>query len=125
MISCGIWPDRRKLVAVILDDAGRARRPILVARTARAVEALATYLLEDIGAEIVLVDACLKEPLGRANFGNERVWVAPGVLVEPIRHAAALSARATAAMLARLPRIPALRTQLRRPACDPRQLTLL
>jgi hypothetical protein len=125
MISCGIWPDGKKLVAVVLDDAGRARKPILVSRTERAAEALAIYLDEDLAADIVLVDACLKEPIGRAFVRSERVWVAPAAVVEPIRRAAALAPRAAAAMLARLPRIPMLRSQLRRPARDPRQLTLL
>lgn len=124
MISCGIWPDGKKLVVVVLDDAGRARKPILVSRTERAAEALVIYLAEDLAAEIVLVDTCLKR-IGRAFVRSERVWVAPAAVVEPIRYAAALSPRAAAAMLARLPRIPALRSQLRRPACDPRQLTLL
>ena len=125
MISCGIWPDGKKLVAVVLDDAGRAGKPILVPRTERAAESLAIYLTEDLAAEIVIVDACLKERIGRALVHSGRVWVAPAAVVEPIRHAAALSARTTAAMLARLPRIPVLRSQLRRPASDPRQLTLL
>ena len=123
MISCGIWQSGHKLVAVVLGDAGRARKPIWVPCNERAAEALVAHLVEDAGAEIVLPASLLTEPIGRAC--STGLWIVPCGLVEPIQKAAALSARATAAMLARLPRIPALRRQLRRHATDPRQLSLL
>ncbi len=125
MISCGIWRSGKRLVAVVLDDADRARKPITLPRTDAAANALVAHLTEDLGAEIVLVDTLLAEPIGRAAAEGRRLWIAPRVLVEPIRQAAALSPRATAAMLARLPRIASLRTQLRRHTLDARQLTLL
>lgn len=124
MISCGIWRSGDKLVAVVVDDAGRTRKPISVACTARAAEALVAHLVEDAGAEIVLPASLLAEPIGRACV-NGQLWIVPCGLAEPIQQAAALSARASAAMLARLPRVAALRRQLRRHAIDPRQLSLL
>lgn len=124
MISCGIWLSGEKLLAVVMDDAGRARKPVSVAATASAAEALVVHLVEDVGAEIVLPASLLTEPIGRA-CTNGQLWIVPCGLVEPIRQAAALSPRASAAMLARLPRIAVLRRQLRRHAIDPRQLSLL
>ena len=103
----------------MLDDAGRARKPICV--PARAAVELLDHL-SDLGADIVLVEK-LRVDVGRDV--RTRIWIAPLVLVDPIRRAAALSDRASAAMLARLPRIPALRSQLHRHAIDMKQLTLL
>lgn len=126
MITAGIWPSSpSRLVTVVLDDAGRARKPILVPRTADAAEGLIDYLAGDVRADLVLADLLIVEPIGRAAARTERLWVAPRSLVETIRQAAALSPRGAAAMLARLPHLPALRRELRRYATDPRQLTLL
>jgi hypothetical protein len=126
MISCGIMPTSKRLVAVVLDDAGRARKPIHAASSKAAAEALVEYLVEEIHAEIVLVEILATEPIGLASAATGRLWIAPTNLVETVRRAAALSPRRTAAMLARLPRDPALRSQLRRKAApDPKQLALL
>lgn len=126
MISCGIWPSTpRRLVAVILDDAGRARKPIVSARTAAAAEPLVDYLVEEVRADIVLAGDLLVEPIGHSAARSGRLWIAPRGLVETIRQAAALSPRAAAAMLARLPRLPVLRREIRHHCPDLRQLTLL
>ena len=123
MITAGIWPDRKRLVVVILDDAERARRPILARRDA-AAESLVNYLVSEM-AEIVLVESLLTEPIGRAAAHAGTFWIASLELIAPIREAAKLSPRTTATMLARLPRRTMLRRQLRRHRVDPRQLTLL
>ena len=56
------------------------------------------------------------------------VWIAPDTLVSAVARAAAITDPArTAAMLARLPRVPLLRAQLRRLAAsaEPTQVPLL
>lgn len=126
MITCGIWPTtRNRLVAVVITDAGLKRAPILTARTMAAATALIEYLVSEVNADIILAELLLGEPIGRAAIRSGRLWIAPRALVEPMRQAAALQATTTAAMLARLPRVPALRRELRRHTIDPRQLTLL
>lgn len=126
MISCGIWPSSRRLIAVIVSDAGRCRAPISIALSDEAAHALIEYLTTEIDADIVLTDRFLAKPIGQAAAaGRGRLWIAPTSLVESIRSAAALNARATAAMLARLPRVPTMRPLLRRRLTDPKQLTLL
>lgn len=124
MITAGIWPDGKRLVVVILDDAERPKKPMLVGRTADAAEPLVDYLAES-RAEIVLADTLLVEPIGSAAARSGPIWIAPRFLVDTVRQAAALSPRAVATMLARLPRLPAMRRELRRNSADPRQLTLL
>lgn len=125
MITCGIWPTtRHRLVAVVITDAGLTRKPILAARRPDAAKALIEYVVS-LDAEVVLAEPLLGEAVGRAAIGSGRLWVAPRGLVEAIRQAAALKAATTAAMLARLPRVPALRRALHRHTIDPRQLTLL
>lgn len=122
MITCGIWRDRSKLVAVVLDDAGRASKPIRMGTSIPAAEGLVAHLDE---TEIVLAEALLALPIARSAAIEGRLWIAPNALVEPIRLASALSPRGAAAMLARLPRIPSVRLLLHRRATDPKQLTLL
>lgn len=120
MTSCGIWRAGRVLVVVVISPAGRASRPMRV--PIAQAEALAEHL-ERI--EIVLPQSLVREPIGRAAAATGRMWVAPTSLIDVIRTAAALSPRATAAMLGRLPRSPSLRAQLHRYGTDPRQLRLL
>jgi len=126
VITCGVWSStERRLVAVILDDAARARKPIFVPRSTAAADGLVEYLAGEIEAEIVLPESLLGEPIGRAAARSGRLWLAPRGLVDAVRQAAALSPRASAAMLARLPRIRSLRRELRHHNRDPRQLVLL
>ncbi len=123
MRSCGIWREREKLVAVLVSDAGRVSQPMRVPRSETA--ALASHLVVVEDAEIVIPDSLLRDSIGRAAAATGRLWIAPTPLVESIRAAGALSARGTAAMLARLPRVATLRTQLHKYGSDPRQLRLL
>lgn len=123
MTSCGIWREGSRLVAVLVSDAGRAARPMHVPPSDS--EALAWHLDAIEDAEIVIPASLVREPIGRASAATGRLWIAPMAMVESIRSASALSARSTAAMLARLPRVAALRAQLHRHGTDPRQLRLL
>lgn len=123
MITCGVWKERSKLLVVVLDDAGRASRPIRMGTAIPAAEGLVAHLDDD--TEIVIAEPLLGLPIARFAAASGRLWIAPSALIEPIRLAASLSARGSAAMLARLPRIAAVRPLLHRRATDPRQLTLL
>lgn len=131
MTACGVWLGRRGLAAVLADGGGRTR----LATTIPATHAARTALVELLAA--VNADLVVDEPLlpadpiafiaGRAGV---RVWVADPPLVASLRIAAGIDRgppRASAALLARLPAIPWLRTHLRRidPADDPRQVPLL
>jgi hypothetical protein len=122
VITCGVWQERSKLLAVVLDDAGRASKPIRMGTSIPAAEGLVAHLDD---TEIVIPERLLALPIARSAAASGRLWVAPNSLIEPIRLAASLSARGSAAMLARLPRIAAVRPLLHRRATDPRQLTLL
>lgn len=127
MRTAGIWPTRTTLVAVVVDDAGRARPPIVV-RQHDALPDLVAHLLEEIDSDVVVVlDLSVRKLSSKrsALLTDVRVWVAPQRTIDPIREACALRPRAIAAMLARLPRVTALRSLLHRHVIDPRQLTLL
>lgn len=122
MITCGVWRDGSRLLAVVLDDAGRTSKPIRMGTSFPAAEGLVAHLDE---TDIVIGEQLLSLPIARSAAATGRLWIAPTALVEPIRLAASLSARGSAAMLARLPRIPAVRPLLHRRVTDPKQLTLL
>lgn len=134
MSPCGLWPARRVLVAVVVDDDGRAAPPLRVERSDPARWALLEYLDAVHGTDCGLVvpeGLPAIDPVGRlAQEHGLLVWSAPQRLLDAIRAVAGLATgppRRTAAMLARLPLVPALRDQLRRlgPANDRRQLPLL
>ena len=129
MTTCGLWPARRRLVAVLLGPAGDVRRTLHAALTDDARYGLIEYLA---GAELEIV---LTEALARSDLVAQQavrhgmpVWTVDDSLVGALLGAAAIRdpARA-AALLARLPRIALLRTSLRRlspPEAPARRLPL-
>ncbi len=128
-ITCGLVLAPRRLVAVVLGPGGEARRAIRAALTDDARYGLVAYLA-NAGAEIVAAEALVRGDAvaQRALAAGLVAWVAPDALAAAITRAAAITDPArTAAMLARLPRVPLLRAQLRRlaSAVEPRQVPLL
>ena len=130
MTACGVWPAPRGLVAVLVDDAGRARA-CSVAFADDARSGLALWLAA-AGADLVVDETLLAaDPIAHvARHAGVTVWIAGPPLVEALRHAAGITrrgARLSAAMLARLPSVPWLRSLLRRlePPDDQRQIPLL
>lgn len=128
---CGVWPTQRRLVAVVVKG-GVAGQPLVVPRTDDGRWSLLQQLSAEPGLELTLPAHLLRgDPL--AAFGMRAgvvLWAVPASLVEALQLAAGAalaSPRAAAAMLARLPGIPALRPQLRRltGTGDPRQLRLV
>jgi hypothetical protein len=87
--------------------------------------------LAAVGADLVLDEALLDERLAQAaRHAGLTVWIAGPPLVEALRAAAGITrrgARPSAALLARLPAIPWLRSLLRRPDTpkEERQIKLL
>ena len=121
--TCGVWPTRRAqgLVAVVVDEDGRAQPPLTFARGPDDAWALLAYLDASVGldCELVLPD-WLARSVDIARFAVERgsaVWLVPPPILESVHVVAHLvtgpPAR-TAATLARLPLAPALRAHLRR-----------
>ncbi len=132
MAACGLWPVDHRILAVVVDDDGHVSTP-LIALDADDRWALLSKLDAEHGldCELVFPDFLLRQDV-ICRFALERrhiVLAAPSALVDSIRRVAALArAPRTAAMLARLTLVPALRQHLRRvqqPPCDWRQLTLL
>jgi hypothetical protein len=128
--ACGVWPGRRGLAAVVVDGAGRARS-CSVALTDEARSGFACWLAAS-GADFVLDEALLPaDPIGHlARRAGITVWIAGPPLLPALRLAAGVvrsPPRTSAALLARLPAVPWLRSQLRRlePRDDPRQIALL
>lgn len=134
MYRCGLWLAPRSLVAVTVDQDGRASPAHPAALDNDARWGLLQYIDAVYGGDCELV---LPEELARvdsiAHFALKRgapVWVAPHRLVEGIRSVAALATgppSRSAAMIARLALVPVWRGHLRRlaPSPDPRQLWLL
>jgi hypothetical protein len=135
MTSCGIWLSRQRLVAVVVDDDGRASP----ATFATPDDEGRWALLEQVDAvhgldwELVLSEDLLKSDT-ISRFALERghgLWAAPWQLVEAIRRVTGLASGApgrVAAMIARLAIVPGFRSYLRRVErcfCDHRQLPLL
>jgi hypothetical protein len=129
-ITCGIVLAPRRLVAVVLGPGDGARRALRAALTDDARYGLVQYL-GAVGAEVVVTDGLLAaDPVARrALEAGLLVSAAPVALVAAWAQATAITDPARiAAMLARLPRVPLLRAQLRRlaePGRDPRQAPLL
>ncbi len=127
--TCGLVLAPRRLVAVVLGPGGEARRAITAAITDDARHGLVTYL-SAAGAEIVAAESLVRaDPIAQRSLAAGLVvWVAPDALVAAVVRAAAITAPPrVAAVLARLPRIPICRAQLRRlaVAIESRQGTLL
>lgn len=134
MSSCGLCLSRKRLVAVLVDEEGRAAPPLVAINTDDALWGLLEQLdgLHGLDYQLVIPEALLKlESLAR--FARERglgPWVAPQRLVDAVRDAAGLArgppAR-LAAMVARLILVPGFRAHLHRLEYhqDRRQLPLL
>ncbi len=127
--TCGLVLAPRRLVAVVLGPGGEAPRAIRAALSDDARYGLVACLA-NLGAEIVAAEALVRgDPVAQRAIGAGLVaWVAPDALVAAVTSAAAITGLArTAAMLARLPRVPLLRAQLRRltAVVEPRQVPLL
>jgi hypothetical protein len=134
MTTCGLCLSRRRLVAVVVDDEGRAAPALVAVNTDDALWGLLEHLdaVHGLDCELVLPEDLLKlESLSR--FARERgqsLWVAPQRLVDAIRDAAGFGTgppARIAAMVARLLLVPGFRGHLRRPQqhADRRQLPLL
>ena len=127
--SCGLVLAPRRLVAVVLGPGGEARRAISAALTDDARHGLVIYLAA-AGTEVVATESLVRsDPIAqRALAAGCVVWVVPDALVAAIAQATAITAPPrVAAILARLPRIPVHRNQLRRLSAptNSRQVMLL
>lgn len=130
MSVCGLWTPPKRLVAVLIDDTGRARPPISAAPTPQARAALLTWLATCAIDTLVLGERH-RDLIDLARVLHLHVEIAPAELLHAIRLATGLSQRPprhTAALLARWYLTPALRRYLRPPPPSPlhdRQLPLL
>ncbi len=128
LVTCGLWLARRRLVAAVVGPGDEARRVIRAVLTDDARFGLVEYLAA-AGAELVATEALARMdlmPVQAARRGLV-VWTVGDALVAALLRAAAIRdpARA-AALLARLPVIPLLRSSVRRLVLpDRRQLPLL
>ena len=132
MATCGLWLSGQRVVAVVVDDYGRASAPLVADTDDERWELLGRVDAEHgLDCELVFPETMLRvDRICRFALERRHIsWVAPPVLVEAIRRVAALDrATRTAAMIARLALVPALRQHLRRVehvCCDWRQLSLL
>lgn len=134
MAACGVWGAKGRLVAVVVEDDGRAAHTVLAATDDEERWALLQYVdaVHGLDCALVLTDDLLKADDGICRFALERghdLWAVPRALVEAIRLAAGLAtASRVAAMIARLALVPGFRSHLRRvdrAAYDCRQLPLL
>jgi len=130
MSTCGVWMGHRGLVAVFVDGDGRPRPALSISNSALARWGFAQHLAA-LGADLVIDEALLADEsiALAAHRAGVPVWVAGPPLIGSLRRAAGITRsppRVSAALLARLPAIPWLRSHLR---CfesddDPRQLML-
>jgi hypothetical protein len=130
MTTCGLWLVKRRLVAVLVGPGDEPRRLIRSALTPDARFGLLEYLIA-AETEIVAAEALARVDLLPQHAARRGlvVWAAGDGLVAALLRAAAIRdpARA-AALLARLPGIPLLRSSLRRLApqdAQARQLPLI
>ena len=132
MVACGIWRSKRRLIAVIVDDDGRAS-PALTAATDDDER---WGLLESLDAEhgldySLVLSAGLLRADGIGDLALSRghqLWSAPQQLVNAIRDVTGLTGGARLpAMLGRLLVVPGFRGHLHRVQRDHdwRQLRLL
>lgn len=118
MATCGIWPARDGLVAVVADDDGRLISTHLAIRNDADCSDLIHHLDETEGLDWQLVLPEHHRANSVAQIAAENavaVWIAPRRLVEPIRIAAGLTTgppRRSALLLARIP-LSSLRACLR------------
>lgn len=132
MAACGLWPSQGRVLAVVIDDDGHAAAPLIALDDDDRWTLLGQLDAEHgLDCELVFPESMLSSDI-ICRYALERRHVtlaAPNQLVEAIRSAAGLDrAPRTAAMIARLALVPALRQHLRRVehvGGDWRQLTLL
>jgi hypothetical protein len=132
MAACGLWPSQRRVLGVVVDEDGRVAAPLVALDDDDRWELLGRLDAEHgLDCELVFPESMLRSDV-ICRYAVERrhvTLVAPNQLVEAIRRAAGLDrAPRTAAMIARLALVPALRHHLRRVehvAGDWRQLSLL
>ena len=132
MAACGFWTVGHRVVAVVVGDDGRVAAPLIALDDDDRWELLGQLDAEHgLDCELVFPEPMLRHD-AICRFALERrhvTWAAPCVLVDAIRRAAAIDrAVRSAAMIARLALVAALRQHLRRVEhvdCDWRQLTLL
>lgn len=132
MAACGLWLSGPRVVAVAVDDDGHAAAPLVAVTDDDRWELLGRLDAEHgLDCELVFPEGMLRRDT-ICRFALERrhvILAAPNQLVDAIRRAALLDrAPRTAAMIARLALVPALRQHLRRVehvGCDWRQLPLL
>ena len=127
----GLWSTPRGLWLVILDG-GRTQLPLRILRSDRGRRAGLERLAAVQGIEIVIPEAQRAvDPFAElALGGGVPVWLVPELLLDALRRAAGLHTgppARTAALLARLPHVPLLRSSLRRLTRepDPCQLSML
>ncbi len=135
MTSCGLWLSRSRLVAVVVDDDGRASPALLATTDDEGRWALLEHVdaVHGLDCELVLPEDLLKaDAISRLALDRGHdLWAAPQRLVEAIRRVAGLATgppARTAAMIARLAIVPGLRGHLRRidrRGYDRRQLPML
>ena len=130
MTFCGLWLRRGRLTAVLVGTAGEVRRPVRAAPTDEARFGLLEHLLA-AEVEVVVTDALARADVlpGLLARRGLRVWIAgDGLALALVAAAGVRDPARSAAVLARLPRIPLLRTSLRRltpQGAAPHQLDLL
>ena len=131
MLTCGLWPGARRIIAVIADAEGNTRPPITAAYTDEALWGLLQYIAYHDAQPV------LSKSLTRRNHFGKKItdeglllWRISDGFFDQLRIASALSkkpGRYSAAMLARLPHLPMLRDHLERvnPLVSKNQLSLL
>jgi len=132
-VTCGLWPSRRGLAAIVVDEDGQTIWSAVTPRDDNEEWNLLSRLNAEVGLDYELVlPEWLARDNGIARFARDRgvaLWLVPQSLVESVRIVGRLGAgppERTAAALARLPLAPALRALLRRSApVDARQLSML
>jgi hypothetical protein len=112
MATCGLWPTKRGIIAVVADDDGVAAGPARTAAcTGEACWALLDHIeaLHGLDCRFVITDEALAADRGLGQVAARRgtpVWVVSSVLVDGLRVLTG-SARAPpkklALLLARLP----------------------
>lgn len=131
---CGVWPGRRGLIAVVVDEHGAARPPRLISTSlpenrCEMLDHIDTA--EGLDWQLVLPEWLARQDLLAqiALAHGTPVWTVPPHVVDTmglLGRADRLPAHRLAAAIARLPRVPFLRGELRRlRPPDRRQLSLL